>query len=35
MFGDVAAGKWDMKFWTAVSGPDGPCGLLAADWMLD
>ena len=35
MFGDVADGKWDMKFWTAVSGPDGPCGLLSADWMQD
>ena len=33
MFGDVAAGKWDMKFWTATSGPDGPCGLLSAEWV--
>ena len=33
MLGDPAAGKWDMRFWFAVSGPDGPCGLLAADWL--
>ncbi len=33
MFGDPANGAWDMRFWFAVSGPDGPCGLLAADWL--
>ena len=33
MLGDPTAGKWDMRFWFAVSGPDGPCGLLAADWL--
>ena len=33
MLGDVDAGKWDMRFWNAVNGPDGPCGLLAADWI--
>ena len=33
MFGDPADGTWDMRFWNAVSGPDGPCGLLAADWL--
>ena len=33
MFGDPANGTWDMRFWNAVSGPDGPCGLLAADWL--
>ena len=33
MLGDAASGKWDMRFWFAVSGPDGPCGLLAADWL--
>ena len=33
MLGDPASGKWDMRFWFAVSGPDGPCGLLAADWL--
>ncbi len=33
MFGDPAAGTWDMRFWNAVSGPDGPCGLLSADWL--
>ena len=33
MLGDPSAGKWDMRFWFAVSGPDGPCGLLAADWL--
>ena len=35
MFGDPSAGTWDMRFWFAVSGPDGPCGLLAADWLID
>ena len=33
MLGDVSAGKWDMRFWNSVSGPDGPCGLLAVDWL--
>ena len=33
MFGDPADGTWDMRFWNAISGPDGPCGLLAADWL--
>ena len=33
MFGDPVNGTWDMRFWNAVSGPDGPCGLLAADWL--
>ena len=33
MFGDPDNGTWDMRFWNAVSGPDGPCGLLAADWL--
>ena len=33
MFGDPANGTWDMRFWNAVSGPDGPCGLLAAAWL--
>lgn len=33
MFGDAAAGKWDMHFWFAVNGPDGPCGLISADWL--
>ena len=33
MFGDPANGTWDMRFWNAISGPDGPCGLLAADWL--
>ena len=33
MLGDVAGGKWDMRFWNAVSGPEGPCGLLSAHWM--
>ena len=33
MFGDPANGTWDMRFWNAISGPDGPCGLLAADWV--
>ena len=33
MFGDSTAGKWDTKFWLAVNGPDGPAGLLAADWL--
>ena len=33
MFGDPANGTWDMRFWNAVSGPDGPCGLLDAAWL--
>ena len=33
MLGDVAGGIWDMRFWNAVSGPEGPCGLLSAHWM--
>ena len=33
MYGDPSAGTWDMRFWFTVSGPDGPCGLLAADWL--
>ena len=33
MLGDPAAVKWDVRIWNAVSGPDGPCGLLAADWL--
>ena len=33
MFGDVSAGKWDSRFWNGVSGPDGPCGLLLAEWV--
>ena len=33
MFGDVSAGRWDMRFWNAVSGPEGPCGLLSAEWV--
>ena len=33
MFGDVSAGKWDSKFWNDVNGPDGPCGLLSAEWV--
>ena len=33
MFGDPANGTWDMRFWNAVSGPDGPCGLLDAVWL--
>ena len=33
MFGDVADGKWDMRFWNAVNGPEGPCGLLSAHWV--
>jgi hypothetical protein len=33
MFGDSTAGKWDTKFWLAVNGPDGPAGLLAAEWL--
>ena len=32
MLGDPAAGKWDVSFWHAVTGPDGPCGLLSAEW---
>ena len=35
MYGDSDAGKWDMRFWLDVHGPDGPCGLLAADWLVD
>ena len=35
MLGDVSAGKWDMRFWNAVSGPDGPCGLISAEWMIE
>ena len=30
---DPANGTWDMRFWNAVSGPDGPCGLLDAAWL--
>ena len=33
MLGKPDGGKWDMRFWLAVSGPDGPCGLLSADWL--
>jgi len=33
MFGDPANGTWDTRFWNDVSGPEGPCGLLAADWL--
>jgi len=33
MLGDVSAGKWDMRFWNSISGPDGPCGLLAVEWL--
>ena len=32
MLGDPAAGKWDVSFWHAVTGPDGPCGLISAEW---
>ena len=35
MFGDANAGKWDVKFWYPVNGPDGPCGLLDAAWLLE
>ena len=35
MFGGADAGKWDVKFWYPVNGPDGPCGLLDAAWLLE
>ena len=33
MLGDEKAGKWDMPFLFDVHCTDGPCGLLAADWI--
>ena len=35
MLGDPAAGKWGKaRIWRSVDGPDGPCGLLSADWFF-
>jgi hypothetical protein len=34
MFGSPKDGKWDTRFWLAVNGPDGPCGLLDAKWLV-
>jgi hypothetical protein len=35
MFGDISGGKWDnVRIWFSVDGPDVPCGLLDAAWIL-
>ena len=34
MYGDHSAGKWDSEPYHSVCGPDGPCGLLDAAWVL-
>ena len=35
MLGDPAAGNWGKaRIWCSVNGPDGPCGLLDAAWVL-
>ena len=35
MFGDISEGEWDnVRIWFSVDGPDGPCGLLDAAWIL-
>ena len=34
MYGDHSVGKWDSEPYHSVCGPDGPCGLLDAAWVL-